>query len=214
MIVWLWDSDQPPPQPMARIGEGVSVPGGATGAASHSWWAMVILLAVDATIFASFAFAHVHVSMALDVCPPPGARLPAHGLGPGVLLLAASALMAAAAHCLRGGRQRLLRVAVALALAAALAGIGFDLASHAQAGLAPRANAWSATVAALLAWQGFHGLVLIVMGAYLLVRSFTGRLRTDARATLDNTTLMWHGTVAQGLAGMALVRLLPLWMGS
>ena len=36
---------------------------------------------VDATIFASLAFAHVHVSMAPDVCPPPGAALPAGATG-------------------------------------------------------------------------------------------------------------------------------------
>ncbi len=43
---------------------------------THSWWAVVILLIVDATICASFAFAHVHVSLMSDVCPPAGARLP------------------------------------------------------------------------------------------------------------------------------------------
>ena len=43
---------------------------------THSWWAVVILLIVDATICASFAFAHVHVSLMSEVCPPVGARLP------------------------------------------------------------------------------------------------------------------------------------------
>ncbi|MOA60442.1 hypothetical protein D3C78_1853290 [compost metagenome] len=84
---------------------------------------------------------------------------------------------------------------------------------HMQNGLAPRADAWSATVAALVAWQGFHALVLLVMGGYVIARSFAGRLRTNARATLDNTALMFHGVVAQGLVGMALVRWVPAWMG-
>jgi cytochrome c oxidase subunit I+III len=213
MLWWLWGSDRPPPQPLATIGHGVQVPAGAVGRASHSWWATVILLAVDATIFASFAFAHIHVSMALDVCPPPGAQLPAGGLWSAGLLAAASALMVGAVRCMGAGRQGLLRWAVALAMATAVGAIAFDLVTHGQAGLSPRANAWSATVAALLAWQGFHGLVLLVMGAYLLARSWSGRLLPNARATLDNTALMWHGTVVQGLAGMALVRLLPAWMG-
>ena len=219
MVVWLWGSDQPPPQPMAAIGEGVRIPATASGRASHSWWAMVILLAVDATIFASFAFAHIHVSMALDVCPPPGARLPAGGLWSAGLLLMASGLMAWAVHSLtkrrqgQQGRQGLLRLAVALAMATAVGALGLDLLTHVQAGLSPRANAWSATVAALLAWQGFHGLVLLAMGSYVLARSWAGRLRPDAHATLDNTALMWHGAVAQAIAGMALVRLLPSWMG-
>ena len=38
---------------------------------------MLILIVVDLTIFASLAFAHLHVSMRAEVCPPPGARLPA-----------------------------------------------------------------------------------------------------------------------------------------
>ncbi|RYF36422.1 MAG: cytochrome ubiquinol oxidase subunit I, partial [Comamonadaceae bacterium] len=77
IVAWLWSSDQPPPQAMVQVGDGVLLPVGATGRQSHSWWAMVILLAVDASIFAALAFSHLHVSMALEVCPPPGAALPA-----------------------------------------------------------------------------------------------------------------------------------------
>ena len=214
MLIWLWGSDRPPPRDMAAIGAGVSVPATASGRASHSWWAMVILLAVDGTVFASFGFAHIHVSMALDVCPPPGARLPEGGLWAAALLGLASALMAWAVHSMKHARQRALRLAVVLALASALGAMALDWGMHLQAGLSPRANAWSATVAALLAWQCFHGLVLLVMGSYVLARSWTGKLRQDARATLDNTALMWHGAVAQSLIGMGLVRWLPSWMGT
>jgi len=214
MLVWLWGADLPPLRATAAIGAGVSVPTVAAGRASHSWWATLILLAVDATIFASFAFAHIHVSMALDVCPPPGASLPVGGLWPAGLLLAASGLMVWAQRCLgRDERQGRLRLAVLLAMGAALGAIGLDLLTHLDNGLAPRADAWSATVAALVSWQGFHALVLLVMGGYVIARSWAGWLRPDARATLDNTALMFHGVAAQGLVGMALVRWLPAWMG-
>jgi len=102
---------------------------------------------------------------------------------------------------------------VLLAMAGSIGAIALDLAGHAQAGLSPRDQAWSATVAALLAWQGLHALVLLVMGSYVMARSWAGVLRPDARATLDNTALMWHYVTVQGLAGMALVRLLPQWIG-
>ena len=151
--------------------------------------------------------------MALDVCPPPGARLPAGALWSSLLLLAASALMVGATRCVSPARQRLLRWAVALAMACAAGGIALDVVSHLQTGLSPRANAWSASVGALIAWQCFHALVLLIMGGYVLARSFTGRLLPDARATLDNSALMWHGAVGQALVGMALVRMLPAWMG-
>jgi cytochrome c oxidase subunit I+III len=213
IVHWLWRSDQPPPRPMATIGEGVEVPALATGIRSHSWWAMIVLVAVDATIFASLAFAHVHVSMKLDVCPPPGAALPGGGGLAGGLLLAAAAAMAWATWRLGRGGQASLRFAVLLALACTLAATVVDFLAQAQAGLAPTETAWAATVAAMLAWQGLHALILLAMGVYLLARSWSGALRTDARATLDNTAVMWHYVVLQGIAGMALVRLLPQWMG-
>jgi cytochrome c oxidase subunit I+III len=204
-----------------KIGDHVTVPATARGRASPTWWAMVVLLAVDATVFASLAFAHVHVSMALDVCPPPGAQVPDGGTWVVGLLLAASGCIGWAVRALApahpaGDRPRQwgLRVAVLLATLASIGAFGLDLGLHLQAGLAPSANAWSATVAALLAWQGLHAAILLLMGGYLLARSFAGALRDDARASLDNCALMWHYVSAQGLLALGLVRLLPQWMGS
>lgn len=210
IVAWLWELDRPPPQPTVTIGEGVTVPAVARGAASHSWWAMVVLLVVDATVFASLAFAHVHVSLKLEVCPPPGAALAGGAAWVAALLLAGSALMLwAVRRMARGGGQRLLCLAVVLAVICSMGAFGLDLAFHREAGLSPRLHAWSATVAALLSWLGLHALVLLAMGSYVTARSLAGRLRHDARATLDNTALMWHYVTAQGIAVAALVRLLP-----
>jgi cytochrome c oxidase subunit I+III len=212
IIKWLWASDQPPPAATADVGGALVLPVVLRGRASHSWWAMVILLAVDASIFASLAFSHLHVSMALDVCPPPGAVLPPGGWGPAALFIAGSAAMAWVVRRLGSASRSALMGAVALALVCATAAFVLDLSGHLNADLSPRATAWGATIGALLGWQGFHALVLVVMGGYLLARIATGRLRTDARATLDNTALMWHYVTVQGLVAMGLVRGLPGWL--
>ncbi len=213
VLAWVWSLDRSPPRPSAVIGDGVRVPAVAHGRANVSWWGVVILMAVDASVFASLAFSHLHVSMKLDVCPPPGARLPGGGAWAAGLLLAASACMAWAVRRLRRPGQGWLRGAVLLAVACTVGAFAVDLGSHLRAGLAPRQHAWGATVAALLAWQGLHAFVALAMGAFVIARSLAGLLRTDARATLDNTALFWHYLVAQGLATIALVRLLPRWMG-
>jgi cytochrome c oxidase subunit I+III len=62
----------------------------------------------------------------------------------------------------------------------------------------------------LQSWQGLHAAVLMVMGGYVLARSWSGRLAPGARATLDNTGLLWHYVTVQGLAAAALVQSLPL----
>ena len=67
-------------------------------------------------------------------------------------------------------------------------------------------------VAALLAWQAFHAIVLLLTGGYVLARSLTGKLRDDARATIDNAALLWHYVTVQGIAGTLVVHLLPSWL--
>jgi len=212
IIVWMWQTDNPPHAATAEVADGVFLPVGARGSASHSWWAMVILLCVDASVFASLVFAHVHVAMAAEVCPPPGAHLPTWGwpLASAALLLAGSVALAGTRRLLDRGYKNGVWMLVLLALVCLLGAAGLDGWGHRLAGLRPAASAWSATVAALLFWQGFHVLVLTVMGLYVCARTWSGKLRLEARASLDNTALLWHYVTAQGIAGMGVIYLMPV----
>jgi cytochrome c oxidase subunit I+III len=216
ILWWLWASDQPPPTATADVGHGVRLPVNAAGTASHSWWAVIVLIAVDMTIFVSFLFTHIHLSMAAEVCPPPGAALPPlqWPLASGVLLLLGSGAMAVAVRRpLQPAAQRTVRWLAGLAMLSAACALGFDLTGHWRAGLDPRDEAWSASVGMLLGYQAFHVAVLLLMGGYVLVRSWTGRLQPAARATLDNTALMWHCVTAQGVLGALTVQLVPRVLG-
>ena len=78
--------------------------------------------------------------------------------------------------------------------------------------LSPRADAWSATVAALLAYQALHTVVLAAMAAYLAARWGAGLVLASRRATLDNVTLFWGYAALQGCAVAAVVQWLPGWL--
>ncbi len=217
ILQWLWRLDRAPTAATARVADAVWLPVGANGMASHSWWATVLLLCVDGSIFASLLFTHLHVSMALDVCPPPGSALPATGsvAAAAALLVAGSVLLAVAGRRLaRDPSQWGLRASVLLALVLALAGGGMELAAQMEAGLSPKADAWNASIAALLAWKVFHALLLVLCAGVLLARSFHGHLRADARATLDNVALLWHYATVQAILGIAVLQWLPAWMAA
>ncbi|MYN03853.1 cytochrome ubiquinol oxidase subunit I [Pseudoduganella sp. DS3] len=202
LVAWLWGLDRPLPPGSPReamAGDGVPLPIGASGSASHSWWATLVLVVVDGAIFASLAFALLHIGMALEVCPPPGARLPPAQAA----WLAAALLAASSALAWWGGRRPRQGWPLLAAGACLLAAFALDLGSHLAAGLAPQRNAWSAAVAALLAYGGLHAAVLGAAALYVAAR---GGLRAARRATLDNTILLWHCGVAQALAGLALIR--------
>ena len=209
-LVWLWATDRPTREAAVQVGEGVTLPVGARGSRSHSWWATVVWLVVDATICASFVFAHLHVSMRADVCPPAGASLPPWAfVGASVVLWALSSACAAVAARVVPVRKALLCSLLAAALLCALAATAALLAGHAGAGLQPVADAWSATVAALLGYQGLHTVLLVVMAGYLAARVLWGHVTPRSRATLDNTALVWHGSAAQGVVTALVVQWLP-----
>jgi len=217
-IIWLWSSDPKPHAAKVAVTDNDRLPVGAVGVRSHSWWAMVVLIVVDASICASFAFAHVHVSMLSEVCPPAGARLPAAGLA----LLAAGLYLASSLPVEAARRRRtlsgsarecrLLTGAVVIALLVMIAATVALISGHVEAGLSPGANAWSATIAALAGYQVLHVVLMAVMGCYLIARIWTRRLGPRSRATLDNTGLMWHYTALQGAAMIVLVQVLPALM--
>src|SRR5690606_21096034 len=71
--------------------------------------------------------------------------------------------------------------------------------AFADAGLAPTARAWDATLAAMLSYVGFHIAVLTVCGLYLSARIWSGHSTPRQRATIDNINLLWIGSAAQGL---------------
>jgi cytochrome c oxidase subunit I+III len=211
-VAWLWQSDRPRPLAVAALGGDLVVPVGAPGKASVGWWGLLVTLVVDATIFASFLFTYLHLSMQLDLCPPPGARLP----GTGQALASAAVLVAGSVLIAWLTRQHPGRPGSTFILLAALTGTGASIALDLQAwhaaGLAPTANAWSAAVAAILSYQGLHVVIVGVMALYSCARAARGLLTPQSRATLDHTALVWHATTVQGLAGSAVIHFLPLLM--
>src|SRR5690606_17219488 len=56
---WLWAADTSPELAPVDIGGGIQLPISGQGGINHSWWAMVMLLMVCASIFSSLLFAYL-----------------------------------------------------------------------------------------------------------------------------------------------------------
>ena len=211
VLGWMWQADRENAHADVDIGHGERIPVGAGGTASHAWWAAIVMLVVDLSIFACFAFAYVHVTMRLTVCPPPGATLPSQDVAltsAGLLVLGSLLVWFAT---LAVGTRRLPWLVLA-ALGCVLASCALDVRGLLAAGLDPTASAWAAAVAALASYQGLHVATLAVLAPYLAARAWCGLLGERSRASLDTIALVWHMTTLQGIAGMLVVRLVPLLM--
>ena len=88
--------------------------------------------------------------------------------------------------------------------------VALDGASQWRAGLTPDRHAYEATVTTFIVVQAVTAATVLIMAMYALARSWRGRLDGTRRVTLDNTMLLWHYTVAQGVLALGLVHLIPL----
>jgi heme/copper-type cytochrome/quinol oxidase subunit 3 len=204
---WGWSLDPPAGHPPVDIGGGVRLPVYRSGPDSQAWWAMVILMLVSGSLYGCLVFSYLYLwTVSPQVWPGavPSAAYPAVAAA---LFLAGSGAVGLANRGVgRNGDCRWLLVAVPLLAAASIVSIA------AQREVSPRESAYGAIVHALLAVDAFFAVVAITLALFAVARRLAGRADRERRVTFDNARLFWHYTVAQSLAGLALVNGFPRWV--
>jgi cytochrome c oxidase subunit I+III len=208
LFKWLWESEPAPSGRLYDIGSGIALPDHMVGSRSHSWWAVVVLMLVDGTIFSCLVFAYYYLWTVTESWPPAPFHTP-FGLASilaAVFWLASSALIAVISRRLNANASRGF-VAAMLVAALLLMGIGFFWNAQAlpATNVSPDEHAYGAVLYTFLAWQGVHVVLMILMGSYTIARTASGLIDNVRRNTFDNTRLMWHYTVAQGLIALAVM---------
>jgi cytochrome c oxidase subunit I+III len=217
IIVWMWDSDPAPTEPV-DIGGGIVLPTYASGTLSHSWWAMVILILVAAALYLSYLFGYLYLWTVSPQTWPQAAALPSpwSPLGPAALL-AASGVMLWGAHLLlrRSGTPKAgLSLLIGIGVLALLSGLALDGLSHWRSGLRPQASGYAAMVYANLALQFQIVAAVVVMAGFAIARTVAGRLTSIRRVVFDNLSLFWAYAIGQALFGLLLTHGFPRMVAS
>jgi cytochrome c oxidase subunit I+III len=200
---WLWETDPAPTGRLHDIGGGIQLPAYMSGSRSHSWWAMVVLMLVDGSIFASMVFAFFYFwTLAPQGFPPPGLALPdATSLWFAALAwLASAAAMGAANRTLAHNARGVFHAVLGLAIVLSWLALAANLQALWAVGLRPQLHAFAAITYTLVAWQGLHAVLLTAMGGYTLARSAARLVDAVRRNTFDNTRIFWYYCAAQALA--------------
>jgi cytochrome c oxidase subunit I+III len=204
---WTWETDRAGHHPPVHIGAGIQLPVSIAGPRSHGWWATVVLILVDATIFACLVFSWFFLRRdeAWPVAPLPPAT--------GVALLAMLAWLCSSL-ALEWGNYRLgkggrtgLAITIAIIVSLALGATAWWMSATPllEAGIEPDASAYGAIAWTQLAYQAFHGLMLLALAIFVLLRVATKLLDTQHRASWDSLRLLWHYGAAQGVVIVALL---------
>ncbi|HYD80295.1 MAG TPA: cytochrome c oxidase subunit I [Paucimonas sp.] len=210
VLWWLWSTDPGPSHEPVNIGGGLRLPVYVTGASSHSWWAMVVLILVSGSIFGSLVFSYLFLWTVSPEAWPAADALPSAfwPILSAALLAAGSALIAVI-----GRRMKLLPLLMPIAVVLPAAALAAELYGHWQTGLRPADSAYGAAVCTIAGLQGTFVAILVMMGLYCVARVAAGLLDATRRASFDNTMLLWHYTTAQGAIGLVLVHLFPRMVG-
>jgi cytochrome c oxidase subunit I+III len=211
IVRWLWELDPGPRQPPVDIGGGVRLPVYVTGPSSHSWWAIVVLMFVSGALFACVIFSYLYL---WTVSPKVWAARPAvpsalYPIASAALLLVSSGVVAYASRALKKNAIRTVSAALIAAIPLAVAACALDAYAQVQSGLSASGSSYGAIVYTVVALQAFYLAVIVFMAIYTIARAHARLINRERRATFDNTMLLWHYTVSQGLLGLALVHGFP-----
>ncbi len=218
-IVWAWALDHGPAREPVEIGGGIRLATYRTGPSSHSWWAMIVLILVAASLYVAFVFSYLYLwVVSPEVWAPNGApalpslHWPAGAallliFGTGVIVLAKRLLPEPGRRNL-GGACLLLLAAICLAAAGAV-----EIYGHWSSGLRPTLNAYGAMVYMASALNLQVALAVLIMAGFVVGRGFAGKLDRERRVTFDNTLMLLLYGAGQTLLGLILVHGFPRAVG-
>jgi cytochrome c oxidase subunit I+III len=215
VLVWAWGLDPGPGKGRVAIGAGIELPTYMAGPASHSWWAMGVLVAVAASLYLAYVFSYLFLwVVSPEVWAPHGSpALPglAWPLATGALVVAGSAAMLLGRRILPepGGRSALLPWAQAIAAACLAAAIVLEIAGHWRSGLRPSDNAYGAMVYMGGVLNAQLAFALLIMIGFAAARHLTGRLDRERRVSYENGAILYYYAAGQILAGLVLVHGFP-----
>ncbi|WP_159590966.1 cbb3-type cytochrome c oxidase subunit I [Chelativorans xinjiangense] len=214
-LAWTWSLDPSPGRKPVDIGGGISLPTYMAGPRSHSWWAMVVLIIVIASLYTAYVFSYLYLwVVSPEVWAPVGSPMlpaPSWPLGSAALAVAGTASMVAATRLLPepGGRNAALPWAIAAAAICLTSAIALEIAGHWLTGLRPTENAYSAMVFMGSALNAQLGFAIVVLLGFATARYLTGKLNRERRVSIENGAILYYYTAAQLVAGLILVHGFP-----
>jgi cytochrome c oxidase subunit I+III len=213
-LVWTWSLDPGPGRGPVAIGGNIKLPVYATGPASHSWWAMVVLMLVAGSLFLSYVFSYLYLwTVSPQAWIDGAARLPATKwpVISGLLLLISITAFFGASRILPRPSRRGISAMILLAVGTIclIGGIVTEVTMHWQAGLRPTDSSYAALVYMASVLTGQVTVAVLIMSMFTAARYVAGKLDRERRVTFDNTALLACYAAAQGLLGLILVHGFP-----
>ena len=180
------------------------------------WWAMALVCAGEAALFAYFIAGYFYLGVSNPAWPPAGVGLPKLGkpLIMTALLVSSSIVLVLAEQ----RRQRGSRTGYRAGMAATISlGVGFlvlqGLEYHEKLRtMGPTSNAYASLFYTITGFHGAHVAFGLLLLLYTLLRDGLGRIDPERPIVVKVTSLYWHFVDAVWLVILTSLYLLPRFM--
>ena len=209
---WMWNLDKAQPKALADAGRGLALPLYRNDNKSIGWWAMVVLLIVDASLTLAFVFSYLFLwTVKPAVWPPDGSQVP-DLVVPAVL----AGLIAGAWACFeiaerlnrRDRRPGVIAALVGVALFGSVA-VLYGSTWPGSLGIDPTRHSYGAAVWLLLGWAAIHAGIGVAMAIWCVARLALGMLDSWRCVTLRVSMLWWRFTAVTTAVVLMLVAGFP-----
>src|SRR5689334_20263062 len=165
-----------------------------TGAHAPGWWAMVLMVATEATLFACLLSSYFYLRSSAPSWPlgdieRPELKLP---IIMTVVLLTSSAPMVWAEAGIRAGKQGQLRLGLLLSFLLGAAFLGMQVYEYAHKLFSLQTNAYGSLFYTITGFHGLHVIVGLLMNLFIQLRAWLGHFTPRRRLAVANVALYWH----------------------
>ncbi|MBJ6978524.1 cytochrome c oxidase subunit I [Luteimonas sp. MC1895] len=207
---WAWTTGDPGGPDAVEAEPGLVLPTQGAARNAPGWWALVMSLLVDGSLFASLVFSYFYLWLGTEAWPPAGigvAGWPA-AIAALVLLIACAGTAWVATRALQADARG--RAAGAW-MATVVLGAGF-IAAQAWAMAAtgaPAVHAYASVAWTLAGFHAVHVLLAMLFATFVAARLRRGLVTAARPLEARVTTALWRYVVGQGVVAWGVLHLFP-----
>lgn len=182
------------PRPAVDVG---ALPVLVTGARAPLWWGMVLLLAIETTVFAAFATTYLYLRFLAPQWPPAGTSAPdllLPTLNTGVLIASGAAMYWGDAGVKKGSTRQLL-LGLALAVALGVTFLVLKAVEYSDSAYRWDTHAYGSIVWTIVVFHSTHVASVLLKGIAVAGLALKGHFTRERRLGVQINGLYWQFVV-------------------
>lgn len=183
------------------------------GTRAPLWWAMILLITIESTVFATLISSYLYLRFHSPEWPPAGIDAP-DLLLPGlnsVLLLASSAAVFWADHGIRKGDKLRLKIGMTTGLLLGTAFLVLKVVEYSAVDYRWNSHAYGSIVWMIIVFHSAHVAAVVLKGCVMEVLSFRGYFTAERRLGVEINAIYWHFVALVWIPLFFVLYLVPRW---